>query len=74
MVRLVGRDIEDPDEGSDRYNNPGSAVASTLRADDVAVHNIPDFVFSLKKIQVPFSHNFSFDPHLSRFKYERDFT
>ena len=37
------------------------------------MHNIPDFVFNLKKIQIPFSHNFAFDAHLSRFKYEKDF-
>ena len=44
-----------------------------MQSDNVRIHAIPDFVFNLKRIQVPFSGNFSYDQHLSKFKYERDF-
>lgn len=44
-----------------------------MQVDSVQIHPIPDFVFNLKKIQVPFSANFAFDPYLSRFKYEKDY-
>ena len=62
----------------DPYNNPAPSnslgLATQLQDNTVSVHAIPEFVFNLKKIQVPFSHNFSFDPYLSRFKYEKDYT
>ena len=59
----------------DCYNRPnsGMGLASQMQADSVQIHAIPDFVFNLKKIQVPFSANFSFDQHLSKFKYEKDY-
>ena len=36
------------------------------------VEEIPDFVFNLKQIDVPFAQNVSFDPYLSKFKYEKE--
>ena len=48
-------------------------LASQMQAESVKIHAIPDFVFNLKRFQVPFSGNFSYDLHLSKFKYEKDY-
>jgi len=57
-------------------DDPEFGTQSQQLGDDgnpVVVHRIPDFVFDLKRVEVPFSSNVSFDLHLSKFKYERDF-
>ena len=56
------------------FNLPGN----TKLTNDSGVHicHIPDFVFNLKKIQVPFSNMQSMgylEVFLSRFLYEKDF-
>lgn len=38
----------------------------------VTLQGIPNFAFDLISIDVPFSKNFSFDEHLSKFNYKKD--
>lgn len=45
-----------------------------MKHDNVRISAIPDFVFNLRRITVPFSQNFGYDPKISMFKYERDFS
>ena len=55
-----------------------SAAASMYKSSpnfyekEVIVKPIPDFVFNLDKIEIPFSNNLAFDMHLSKLKYEND--
>ena len=40
---------------------------------EVQIHGIPDFVFDLSAISIPFEKNLAFDQYMSKFKYELDF-
>lgn len=47
--------------------------ANLLNLQDVQIHAIPDFVFDLSAISIPFEKNLAFDQYMSKFKYENDF-
>jgi SNF2 family DNA or RNA helicase len=69
-------DEDSPIKKSSAYNSGGGqsngSMVRQFDSKDVKIESIPDFVFNLTKIKVPFSSNLSFDRYLSKFKYEDD--